>query len=50
VDEYQLFDLVADPFEQYNIYNASKASDPALVDEIAKRLRLYYPCQGLACP
>ena len=50
VDHYQLFDLVADPWELHNIYNETKASDPALVAELAQRLRKHYPCAGDACP
>ena len=47
VDEYQLFDLVADPYELHNVYNQT---DKAIRDELARRLRVHYPCSGSACP
>ena len=47
VDEYQLFDLVADPFELHNVYNET---DKDIRDELARRLRRYYPCSGSTCP
>lgn len=47
VQMYQLFDLVADPYELHNVYNST---DPAIVKELASRLRKHYPCEGAACP
>lgn len=47
IDEYQLFDLTSDPYELRNIYNETA---PGIREELAKRLRKWYPCQGSACP
>lgn len=47
VDMYQLFDLVADPFELQNVYNET---DDKIKEELARRLRLHYPCRGASCP
>ena len=47
VDEYQLFDLARDPFELHNVY---EEADEAIRTELARRLRLHYPCSGASCP
>jgi hypothetical protein len=47
IQMYQLFDLVADPYELNNIYNST---DTAILKELATRMRAHYPCQGVACP
>ena len=47
VDMYQLFDLVADPFELRNVYNTT--AQP-IREELARRLRSWYPCAGPHCP
>ena len=47
VDMYQLFDLTTDPYELHNVYNET---DAAITTALAKKLREYYPCQGVACP
>lgn len=47
VDTYQLFDLVVDPFELQNVYNST---DRSITDQLAARLRKWYPCAGSNCP
>lgn len=47
IDMYQLFDLTTDPFELHNVYNST---DKAITSELARRLRLHYPCKGVTCP
>ena len=47
VDHYQLFDLVKDPYELYNVYNETA---PAIRKALATRLRRHYPCVGVSCP
>jgi hypothetical protein len=47
VDMHQLFDLANDPFELYNVYNSTS---PEIRQALAKKLRDWYPCQGVACP
>jgi hypothetical protein len=44
---YQLFDLKADPYELHNVYNETPQD---IRDALAKKLRAYYPCQGVSCP
>ena len=44
---YQLFDLVADPYELYNVYNTT---DKAITRKLAALLHKYYPCKGTECP
>ena len=47
VDHYQLFDLTADPYELYNVYNTTA---PEIKEALAKKLRVWYPCKGTSCP
>tara|TARA_B110000208_G_scaffold47888_2_gene63402 strand:+ start:93 stop:1334 length:1242 start_codon:yes stop_codon:yes gene_type:complete len=47
IDHFQLFDLVADPFELHNVY---ETTDGGIKTELAKRLRNWYPCKGSECP
>ena len=47
IDMYQLFDLTTDPYELYNIYNKT---DPKIKQALAKKLREFYPCEGVTCP
>ena len=44
-----LFNLTADPFELDNVYNATLASQPALVAELEAVLRQYSTCAGQSC-
>ena len=46
-DAYQLFDLVADPYELVNVYDET---DESITKPLAARLRDYYGCLGAACP
>jgi hypothetical protein len=46
-DAYQLFDLVADPYELTNVYDET---DERITKPLAARLRDYYGCLGSACP
>ncbi|EGD81213.1 hypothetical protein PTSG_11248 [Salpingoeca rosetta] len=48
-DWYELFDLSADPYELTNIYYHAN-TNASLKQEMHRRLRQYYPCQGSACP
>ena len=50
INMYQLFDLTKDPYELYNVYNETKAANPAITTALAKQLRTYYPCKGIQCP
>ena len=49
---WELFDLVADPYELKNIYNSTMATTEgrALVAMLEKRTREYYACAGSTCP
>ena len=43
---YELFDLVADPFELHNIYNTSAPELRAMLHETTRR---WWECQGPSC-
>lgn len=43
---YELFDLTADPYELYNIYNRSSQ---ALKDDLHRITHQWYKCQGATC-
>jgi len=45
-DEYELFDLDADPWEMTNIW---KSAAPALVQSLQAELERLYRCQGTSC-
>jgi N-acetylglucosamine-6-sulfatase len=44
----ELFNLTADPFELVNLYNATRRSDPVLVEGLEARLRQLFACAGAA--
>jgi hypothetical protein len=46
---HELFDLAADPWELRNIYNATKAADPALVAMLDGYAMAGWHCRGATC-
>ena len=47
IDIFELFDLKKDPYELRNIYSTAA---PEIKTALARKLRVWYPCQGAACP
>jgi len=47
---FELFDMDADPYELHNIYNATKAADPTLVQKLSDMTYERYHCAGQDCP
>ena len=45
---YELFDLDADPYEQFNVINATSTS-AALKAFLHKTVRAFYECEGATC-
>ena len=49
-DFFELFNASDDPWMMENIYEATSASDPALVASLHERLRAWFACAGETCP